>query len=78
MEPSEYVKQHVRVAAFSYERADRLSRQAGDLFMACSDWPHSEGTGTPLEDYRRVGGDACTPESAPGLFGDNLAWLLRR
>jgi hypothetical protein len=76
--PSQYIRDHVRIAGFSYERPDQLARQAGDLFMACSDWPHSEGTNTPLEDYRRSGGDGCTPQSLPGLFGDNLAWLLRR
>ena len=78
MEPSEYIKRHLRIAAFSYERPDRLASQVGDLFMACSDWPHSEGTKTPVEDYRATGGDAATPEAAPGLFGGNLAWLLRR
>ncbi len=78
MEPSEYVKRHVRVAAFSYERADRLSRQVGDLFMACSDWPHTEGSDTPLQDYRAACGEKTTPEAAPELFGGNVAWLLRR
>jgi hypothetical protein len=78
MKPSEYVRRHVRVAGFSYERPDRLARRAGDLFMACSDWPHTEGSAHPLEDYRKLGGDDCTPAAAPGLFGDNLAWLLRR
>jgi len=78
MEPSEYVKAHVRVAAFSYERADLLSRRVGDLFMACSDFPHTEGSDTPLEDYRSAGGDKATPEAAPEFFGGNLGWLLRR
>jgi hypothetical protein len=78
MKPSEYVRSHVRIAGFSYERPDRLVRRVGDLFMACSDWPHTEGSAHPLEDYRKLGGEDCTPAAAPGLFGDNLAWLLRR
>ena len=78
MKPSEYVRSHVRIAGFSYERPDRLARRVGDLFMACSDWPHTEGSAHPLEDYRKLGGEAATPAAAPGLFGANLAWLLRR
>ncbi len=78
MKPSEYVRSHVRIAAFSYERPERLARRVGDLFMACSDWPHTEGSARPLEDYRKLGGEANTPAAAPGLFGENLAWLLRR
>ena len=76
--PSRYVREHVRVAAFSYERPDLLAAQSGDLFMACSDYPHSEGTSTPLDDYRDASGGANVPAHAPGLFTDNVNWLLRR
>src|SRR2546421_638010 len=51
LKPSEYVERHVRVAAFGYERPDRLIRQAGDPFMFCSDFPHAEGLAQPLDDY---------------------------
>jgi hypothetical protein len=64
----------VRVAAFSYEQPGRLERKGGDLFMACSDYPHSEGTATPIQDYERTG---TGPAAHPGLFGDNAAFLLR-
>lgn len=76
LKPSEYVERHVRVAAFGYERPDKLIRQAGDLFMFCSDFPHAEGLAQPLDDYTRM----CTlqPDGAPALYSDNLAWLLRR
>ncbi len=73
--PSEYLKRHVRVAAFAYERPDMLMPGCGDMFMACSDYPHSEGTATPLADYAAAN---LTPDAAPGLFADNLSWLLRR
>ena len=48
--------------------------RSGDLFMACSDYPHTEGTATPLADYEGVG---ALPEASPGFFGDNVAFLLR-
>jgi hypothetical protein len=72
--PSEYFKDRVRVAAFSYEMPARLTRSAGDLFMACSDYPHSEGTGQPVQDYENAG---CPPsDETSGLFGANLEHLL--
>ena len=46
--------------------------------MACSDFPHSEGTATPLADYAATGRGAPTPTRAPGLFHDNAAFLLGR
>jgi hypothetical protein len=73
LRPSEYFRRQVRVSSFSYEQPARLTAKAGDLFMCCSDFPHSEGTATPLEDYRRVG---AAPDEAAGLFHDNVATLL--
>ena len=78
MYPSEYVRTHVRVAGFSYERPDFLSRQAGDLFMACSDWPHSEGTARAVDDYAAfLFKDGAEKTEAAGLLAGNLGWLLR-
>jgi predicted TIM-barrel fold metal-dependent hydrolase len=71
--PSEYFRRQVRVAAFSYEQPDTLAARAGDLFMLCSDYPHSEGTNTPLRDYAARGLDA---DSAPAFARDNCAFLL--
>jgi predicted TIM-barrel fold metal-dependent hydrolase len=72
--PSEYFRRQVRVAAFSYELPRRLMAHAGDLFMACSDYPHTEGTLTALEDYAGVG---VAPEAdTAGFFGDNATFLL--
>jgi len=45
--------------------------------MCCSDYPHSEGTATPILDYRS-GGTGPSPGTDPGLFHDNVAFLLRR
>ena len=73
--PSDYFRRQVRVSSFSYELPERLIRQTGDLYMCCSDYPHSEGTSTPLADYtgsaRPIG-----PDDAPGFFHDNVALLL--
>jgi predicted TIM-barrel fold metal-dependent hydrolase len=75
LRPSEYVRRQVRVSSFSYEDPARLTRLAGDLFMCCSDFPHSEGTDSPVDDYRTAG---CDPSDRPGLFDDNVGFLLRR
>jgi hypothetical protein len=74
MRPSEYFTRQVRISSFAYETPARLERQAGDLFMACSDYPHSEGTANPLDDYRRAGSEA---DGATGLFAANAEFLLR-
>lgn len=80
LRPSDYFRRQVRVSSFSYELPEHLRGQLGgtDLLMACSDYPHSEGTGTPVADYAATGKYATTPERSPGLFHDNAAFLLRR
>jgi hypothetical protein len=75
MRPSEYFARQVRVAAFSYEDPGRLTAKSGDVFMCCSDYPHSEGTSSPVADYEKT---RCTPDHAPGLFEKNIRFLLRR
>jgi predicted TIM-barrel fold metal-dependent hydrolase len=80
LRPSEYFRRQVRVSSFSYELPEHLRRQLGgaDLLMACSDYPHSEGTATPVADYAATGRYGTDPSRAPGLFHDNAAYLLRR
>ncbi len=80
MKPSDYFKRHVRVSSFAYELPANLHRQLGgaDLLMCCSDYPHSEGTATPVDDYAAPGKFGLTPKDAPGLFRDNVAFLLRQ
>jgi predicted TIM-barrel fold metal-dependent hydrolase len=73
MRPSEYFARQVRVAAFSYEDAGRLTAKSGDVFMCCSDYPHSEGTSSPVADYDKM---RCSPDQAPGLFEENIRFLL--
>ncbi len=80
LRPSEYFKRQVRVSSFAYELPARIQRQLGgaELLMCCSDYPHSEGTVRPLQDYAAPGKLAVTPDGAPGLFHDNAAFLLRK
>ncbi|HZT66609.1 MAG TPA: amidohydrolase family protein [Acidimicrobiales bacterium] len=73
--PSEYFRRQVRVSSFSYEQPAALTAQSDDLYMCCSDYPHGEGTATPIADYARAG---CEPGQPGGLFADNVATLLGR
>ncbi len=77
MKPSDYFRKHVRVSSFSYELPARLIRQTGDVYMCCSDYPHSEGTADPIGDYE---GSAMPlrEQDAPGMFHDNVSFLLAR
>jgi hypothetical protein len=78
MRPSDYFRRQVRVSSFAYETPKTLIGQVGkDLFMCCSDYPHSEGTSTPVTDYAASGLDPRV-DSAPGLFSENVSFLLRR
>jgi predicted TIM-barrel fold metal-dependent hydrolase len=73
LRPSQYFQRQVRVSSFSYEQPSRLMATCGDLFMACSDYPHSEGSASPVEDYAKAG---SSPGDAPGFFRDNVAELV--
>lgn len=75
LRPSEYFTEHVRVSSFAYEQPARLIARAGDIFMCCSDFPHSEGSATPLPDYERAG---CVADGRSRLFGENADFLLGR
>jgi hypothetical protein len=78
--PSHYFRRQVRVSCFSYELPRKIQPMLGgaDLLMACSDYPHSEGSARPLADYAAAGPFGVRPDEAPGLFGGNAAFLLRR
>jgi predicted TIM-barrel fold metal-dependent hydrolase len=80
LRPSDYFRRQVRVSSFAYELPRQIESMLGgaDLLMACSDYPHSEGTAHPLEDYARAGRFAAQPPDAPGLFHANAAFLLHR
>jgi hypothetical protein len=78
LQPSDYFRRQVRVSSFSYESPSRLVEQVGtDLFMCCSDYPHSEGTATPVTDYAAGGLDPRNG-AAPRFFSDNVSFLLHR
>lgn len=71
--PSDYFLERVKVSSFSYEDPRRLTAKTGDVFMFCSDYPHSEGTARPVADYERAG---CDGEAMPGLYHRNVESLL--
>jgi hypothetical protein len=78
LQPSDYFRRQIRVSSFSYESPSRLVEQVGtDLFMCCSDYPHSEGTATPVTDYAAGGLDGRSG-AAPRFFSDNVSFLLHR
>ena len=76
--PSDFFRRQVRVSCFAYELPTRIAKQLGgtELLMACSDYPHSEGTAHPLADYA-AGRFGTAPGQWPGLFERNAAFLLR-
>jgi predicted TIM-barrel fold metal-dependent hydrolase len=76
--PSHYFRRQVRISSFSYELPRRLIDQAGELFMCCSDYPHSEGTAHPIADYGAAGKHGIEPAERPEFFVDNMAFLLQR
>lgn len=76
--PSEYFFEQFRVSSFSYELPARLAAQSRDVYMCCSDYPHSEGTATPVTDYCANPRHGVAPDAAPGLFHENVEFLLRR
>ena len=79
LQPSDYFRRQVRVSSFAYESPATIVAQLGgtDLLMCCSDYPHAEGTATPITDYAASGLDAHAG-AAPGLFSYNIAFLLRK
>ena len=78
MQPSDYFRRQVRVSSFYYESPARIVEKIGvDLLMCCSDYPHSEGSATPISDYAANGLDAHAG-AAPAFFADNMSFLLRR
>jgi hypothetical protein len=81
LRPTDYFRRQVRVSCFAYELPARIAKQlqSDDVLMACSDYPHSEGTAQPLDDYaagRHGVAPAAAPAAAGGLFERNAAFLL--
>ena len=67
LRPSDYFRRQVRVSCFAYELPTRIAKQLGgaELLMACSDYPHSEGTAHPLADYA-AGRFGTSPRAVAG------------
>jgi Amidohydrolase len=78
LQPSDYFRRQIRVSSFAYETPARIIEQMGgtDLLMCCSDYPHSEGTTSPVADYSAFGFDVAP--AASSFFAGNVDFLLRR
>ncbi|HEX4628631.1 MAG TPA: hypothetical protein VH137_07560, partial [Gemmatimonadales bacterium] len=58
MKPSEYIRRAIKFTPFPQEDVGHMIRDAGpDLFMFSSDYPHPEGTTTPLERFEATLGN---------------------
>jgi predicted TIM-barrel fold metal-dependent hydrolase len=79
LQPSDYFRRQIRVSSFAYEAPAHIIEQMGgtDLLMCCSDYPHSEGTASPIADYDAFGFDRDGANAAT-FFGGNVDFLLRR
>ncbi|HSP96382.1 MAG TPA: amidohydrolase family protein [Candidatus Dormibacteraeota bacterium] len=79
LQPSDYFRRQVRVSSFAYEMPARIVEQMGgtDLLMCCSDYPHSEGTASPIADYTAFGLDRGGATAAD-FFAGNVDFLLHR
>lgn len=75
MEPSDYIRRHVRVSTFPRENPAKLIAEAGPLFMFGSDFPHPEGCDS-VSAYRTAGGDVADGPAARSHFNESVAWLV--
>ncbi|MHB8440316.1 MAG: amidohydrolase family protein [Acidimicrobiales bacterium] len=76
LRPSEYLRRHVRVAAFCYENpAELIDKTGEDLYMFSSDYPHAEGIAKPVADYERIAGPLAD-RAEERLYAGNLEWLV--
>lgn len=78
LRPSDYFRRQMRVSSFAYETPTHIIEQLGtDLLMCCSDYPHTEGTTSPVADYDAFGFTARDATAAT-FFAGNVDFLLRR
>jgi predicted TIM-barrel fold metal-dependent hydrolase len=57
MQPSEYVRRHLRFTPFAGEPVGWMIEQSGDVFLFSSDYPHPEGTKDPIQRFESTMGD---------------------
>jgi len=75
MRPSEYVRQHVKVAPYPEENVDRVIEAVGvEPVVFGSDFPHGEGLPDPA--LYRAQLQHCSPEQERAIMRSNLAGLL--
>ena len=57
MQPSEYVRRHLRFTPFAGEPVGWMIEQSGDVFLFSSDYPHPEGTKDPIQRFESTMSD---------------------
>lgn len=75
MRPSEYFRQHVKVAPYPEENVDRVVEAVGiEPIVFGSDFPHGEGLPDPMLYLRQL--KNCNDEQIRAIMRDNLAGFL--
>lgn len=73
--PSDYLREHVKVAPFPEENVDRVIESVGiEPIVFGSDFPHGEGLPDPMLYMSQL--KNCTPEQVKLIMRDNLAGFL--
>ena len=73
--PSQYFREHVKVAPYPEENVDRIIEAVGvDSITFGSDFPHGEGLPDPMLYMSQL--KNCTPEQVKAIMRDNLAGYL--
>lgn len=76
MQPSDYVRKHLRFTPFPGEPVGWMIEQAGEeLFMFSTDYPHPEGGKDPLAKFEATMTDVAEP-AKQRFYYDNMADLL--
>ena len=76
MEPSEYVRKHIKVTPFAGEDIGwLLSTDAQDLLLFASDYPHHEGTDDPIARFEKTMG-GVSEGARQKFYTDNFRALL--
>jgi hypothetical protein len=76
MTPSEYIRKHTIITcSFPSDTDPAVLAVAPEIFAFGGDYPHPEGLGSPLHDYRSLV-EFMDAASEDGFYGDNIKRVL--
>ena len=76
MQPSEYVRKHIKVTPFAGEDVGwLLNSGAQDLLLFASDYPHHEGTDDPIGRFEKTM-HGVSEQARQKFYSDNFRSLL--